>query len=284
MFSSPPGTAAAFVRERYLQTLYLPDILAPLDIFALDLLRLHRPGFAQRDTPAQEASASESQLAEPTQRSDGLADALLTLPAIEKKHRKVIPSLINALLRTTLVPQAGGSSGTNGSSQTTAHEGVQDDGAKALQLGLEFRLAGAKGSLANALNGTADDLRRAVKKVTDELERREWVCWHVSGRRRVPYGPHAILRRRVMLQILLLLAYTTHHPKRAGKTQTKKGKAVEGKASDDPRKTLDMLTDRMNVWQAVAGLADDVDAAKTDEEGWIPRFCRDVVQRQWVCA
>ncbi|WVQ70538.1 hypothetical protein IAR50_000057 [Cryptococcus sp. DSM 104548] len=68
----PQESADVFAKRRYLETLFLPDVLAPLKAFAQDIHRL---------PPSAVAGALEP--------------LIISLPSIENRHRRMIPLLIS---------------------------------------------------------------------------------------------------------------------------------------------------------------------------------------------
>jgi hypothetical protein len=179
---------SSFVRNRYLETLYLPEPLSPITFFAADLLRV-RTGSEDVATPIQDAvSGIENGRRKLSKSSDitrmePLADCMLDLVSIEKKHRKVLPSLLQQILLDEEVAEIDPSSVNPESIQseesTPAVAGPSTLFADELQTiasGIGYRKMAARGDILAATEGSsAEDLRRLTKRLTDEFERREYV-------------------------------------------------------------------------------------------------------------
>ncbi|WRT70546.1 uncharacterized protein IL334_007544 [Kwoniella shivajii] len=168
---------------------------------------------------------------------DVIRPFLRSLPQIETRHRKVIFPLLCT------------------SSGSSVSELLDEGELDVIKFALEIRLGSRQ-----ALD---EGIMPSPKKLSDELEKRE-----------------------TLLQIILLLMYTIYAP---SKPQSKKRKRVKHShraepdspinvnPTEDPETALELLVDRLSVWQAVSELGLSLDPvskdsrakgkSKTDENG-----------------
>jgi len=280
---------SSFVQNRYFETLYLPEALSPLTFFAADLLRINtqskNAAAPTEDVAADKANVGrKSTKSNNTSRMEPLADCMLDLASIERKHRKVLPSVLQKILLDEDISAAAendsstmGSDSTLSAGATIAVAGpttLLPGETQALASGIDHRKMAARSDLLVGADASgAEDLARPIKRLTDEFERRE-----------------------VQLQVLLLLTHMLHvSPSKSSKRKRDREKTASTSSirttsshpADDPRKALDMLTDRLTVWQVVGGLHDDSarmgsSSNEDDGEDWVTRFCHDVVEEQFI--
>nr|XP_019051245.1 hypothetical protein I302_01694 [Kwoniella bestiolae CBS 10118]OCF30175.1 hypothetical protein I302_01694 [Kwoniella bestiolae CBS 10118] len=143
-----------------------------------------------------------------------LKPLLLCLPQIEHRHRKLILPLL---------------------SSTNLSEGISQVEQNVIKFALELRLGSRK-----ALD---EGIIPTPKKISDELEKRE-----------------------ILMQMILLLLYFTYPPPASPAITSKKRKRSKHLSrsemdsptsvnpAEDPKTALDLLMDRLSVWQAVSEL------------------------------
>ncbi len=84
----------------------------------------------------------------------------------------------------------------------------------------------------------------------------------------------SILWYRVLIQVILLLVHMIHIPP-SKLSKRKRHRVSSSNPADDPQRSLEMLLDRLTVWQVVGGL----DGEKEDGNDWVMEFCEGIVQR-----
>ncbi|ORY35843.1 hypothetical protein BCR39DRAFT_512485 [Naematelia encephala] len=234
---APEEPIAEFIRRRYLETLYLSDLLAPLSAFVIDIMRIKCD------------SASSPAIAEIIQ------PTLLSLSEIETRQRRTLSRLISAIIA------ASSSTGTSTAhsilDETAKSSGLSSGEVGAVKVGVELRLASRAAS---------EGANVSARKLAEEFERRE-----------------------VLMQIILLFLYTAHAPPPTEKKEKKRKRhsrkddapSPPAPVHEDPKAAVELLMDRLSVWQAVAelgiGSEGDVELVKgnikpKDGEGMLAMF------------
>ncbi|WVQ95583.1 hypothetical protein IAU59_002680 [Kwoniella sp. CBS 9459] len=211
----PDEELDAFVQRRYHETLYLPEA---------------KP--AERSQP----------------RVDLIKPLLLSLPQIEKKHRRTVLPLISS-------SSSSSSKTANAATSSTRPDDVKisDQQRSVMRFSLDLRI----GSRLAADDGVIP----VPKKISDEFEKRE-----------------------ILIQIILLFLYISSLPPAAtGDQKSRKRKRrphshrhepeVPEVVSpvEDPKTALELLIDRLSVWQAVADLGLDLEQGPFGGNGAAPR-------------
>ncbi|WVF68023.1 hypothetical protein IAT40_002785 [Kwoniella sp. CBS 6097] len=191
----PDEELDAFISRRYHETLYLPE-----------------PGFS---TPGDVGG-----------QADIFKPLLLSLPQIEKKHRRTVLPILSTTGFSTSSSKAG-----------DAELSVQEK--SVIRFSLDLRV----GSRLAAEDGVIP----VPKKIADEFEKRE-----------------------ILIQVILLLMYITTLTPSTGDQKSKKRKRRSHShrhepevteivsPTEDPKTALELLIDRLSVWQAVADIGLDL--------------------------
>ncbi|OCF30721.1 hypothetical protein I316_07607 [Kwoniella heveanensis BCC8398] len=225
-----------FVRRRYNETLYLPEVFSPISGFAADLHRCR----ANATSPVY----GDDGVARSCQTTvDLIKPLLLSLPQIERKHRRTVLPILSNTANTS-------SSSTKAAPPTAGGVQLNDQEKSVIRFSLDLRV----GSRLAADDGVIP----VPKRISDESEKRE-----------------------LLIQIIFLFLYMTSLPPSEGEQKSKKRKrrshfhrhepeATEpASPTEDPKMALELLIDRLSVWQAVADLDLDLngDDAKTNASG-----------------
>ncbi|ORX41172.1 hypothetical protein BD324DRAFT_648061 [Kockovaella imperatae] len=235
--ASQKNVTEAFKR-RYIETLYLPELISPLEHWATDV----------------------KGMMEVKENTDSVRLAILSstvsLALLETRHRK---TLLNHISRWMSMKKEGE---TESGASESSPSSVSVDELEALQAAVELRMdsrSAAEGKLPSA------------KSVSTEFERRE----------------------ALMQVILLLMLMQLEVPAGSSVAETKrkrKRSRSETAASDDPSTALELLMDRIGVWNAVAELGiglEDVADPKGSESSLqmvLESFWRAILVPQYLKA
>ncbi|EIW69826.1 hypothetical protein TREMEDRAFT_61596 [Tremella mesenterica DSM 1558] len=225
---APHESLEIYVRRRYLETLYLPEILSPLTGFVYDLLRVNTTDVTPERHPL----------------VDLIRPLLLSLSQIEYRHRKLLAPLLPSFLagavpinrvesiqdsdiKTTTIDHT---ESLQTESKPRASSGIQKDEMEIMESCINLRL--------NSRSCVEGNLTYSAKKLGEEFERRE-----------------------TLLQIILLLLYIPHHippikkkRKRDKDRERDRDVSRSDMSTDDPNMLLEVFMDRLSVWLAVAEL------------------------------
>ncbi|RXK41767.1 hypothetical protein M231_01002 [Tremella mesenterica] len=132
---APHEILDTYVRRRYLETLYLPEILSPLTGFVYDLLRVNVTDVTPERHPL----------------ADLIRPLLLSLSQIEYRHRKSLAPLLPAFLA--------------GTSKLGSSSGIQTYEMEIMERSINLRL--------NSRSCVEGNLTYSASKLGEEFERRE---------------------------------------------------------------------------------------------------------------
>ncbi|KAG7571226.1 hypothetical protein FFLO_00899 [Filobasidium floriforme] len=281
ILTDPAQEQLEWIRSRYHQTLFLPEQLAPLEQLARDLQRMSLPPQASTSTSTSTLQIQhDPSQPEPSSdlNSNPISQLLLTLPEIEKKHRKRLSEPIERYIRNAIaIPGPTATTATESGVDVTAGVGMDtkeifenDLERRNWREGMRYRAESGGFSIPEGVQEDRE-VGRMRKRVTDEFERRE-----------------------VMIQIILLLTHmqlqtsfksksSSNDPeppntdkddsrktkkKRLKKPPKSSSSSTPSSPVSDPAAALDLLTDRLTVWQAIGGTEVAVYSEK-DVRGWI---------------
>ncbi|WVN89586.1 uncharacterized protein L203_104813 [Cryptococcus depauperatus CBS 7841] len=190
-----------FVKRRYWETLFLPEMLAPLKIFAADLLRVPRLSLV-----------------------DCIRPLMLSLASIETRHRRtILPILTSCISETDL---------------TKGEVAMDKKEEQVVRASIDLRKASRR--------SMDDGIVIIPKEISDTIEKRE-----------------------TLIQIILLLLYFTVRPglqnlsvaeqpnprKRQRPSSHNPTSAAAGVSPiEHPEVAIELLLDRLSVWQALSDL------------------------------
>nr|ODN96194.1 hypothetical protein L204_03888 [Cryptococcus depauperatus CBS 7855] len=191
-----------FVKRRYWETLFLPEMLAPLKIFAADLLRVPKLSLV-----------------------DCIRPLMLSLASIETRHRRtILPILTSCISETDL---------------TKGEVAMDKKEEQVVRASIDLRKASRR--------SMDDGIVIIPKEISDTIEKRE-----------------------TLIQIILLLLYFTVRPelqnlsvaeqqpnprKRQRPSSQNPSSAVAGVSPiEHPEVAIELLLDRLSVWQALSDL------------------------------
>ncbi|WVQ85884.1 hypothetical protein IAT38_008052 [Cryptococcus sp. DSM 104549] len=220
----PDEAPDAFIKRRYLETLYLPEILSPLSGFAADLQRISHP-------------PSSATFTSPSPLPSLLKPLMLSLPSIDTRHRKTILPFLSASTAPTAPPE----------SLSQAELGMIR---MALDLRVTSRLALDDGVVVGG------------KKIADQLEKRETLIQIIFLLLYLNASPNPTSAPKSTSEPTVSAADPEPLPKpkkRKRRQATEPDTPAVTSPTEDPAAAIELLLDRCSVWQAVADLGIGID-------------------------